>query len=154
MNSKAPLGIRAFRIIAREILAGKTIGRSLQNLAFSQVTLSGQGVDLGAKSHASSYYRFLKLAPGTRIVYTDLRPETPEVLAVDLEKPLPLADESQDFLILSNVLEHIYGFDACIRETARVLKKSGRLIGSAPFLYPIHNDPIDYFRYSKDTLRR
>ncbi len=44
--------------ILLELLRGKTISRILQNLEFSKILLTGNGIDLGAKSKKSSYYRF------------------------------------------------------------------------------------------------
>jgi len=142
------------KIIFMEILRGKSLGRVLQNIAFSHITVSGRGIDLGSKSNSSSYYRFLNVEKDTKIIFTDLYPKAKEVLELDLEKEFPIPDNSQDFLILSNVLEHLYDYEFCVRESYRVLKNSGRLIGSVPFLHQIHYDPDDYFRYTKSSLTK
>ncbi len=142
------------KILFKETLRGKTLGRSLQNIAFSEIHLSGKGLDLGAKSDSGSYYRFLRIDENTEITLADLQPETEDVLKVDLEDRIPVPDESQDFLILNNVLEHVYDYRTCISETFRVLKKSGKLIGTVPFLHQIHHDPDDHFRYTQSTLKR
>jgi hypothetical protein len=34
-----------------------------------------------------------------------------------------------------------------------VLRPGGTFLGSAPFVWPIHGDPHDYFRFSADGLR-
>ena len=144
-----------FRTIIVETLRGKSLGRTLQNIEFSKLVLSGNGIDLGAKSNKSSYYRFVKLAEGVQVTFTDLRPQSPEVMRINLEcEPIPVPDSSQDFLIMSSVLEHIYNFDGCVRETYRVLKAGGRLIGSIPLLVQVHPDPDDYFRFTASGINR
>lgn len=140
--------------IFKETLKGKSLERTLQNLALSSVTLSGCGIDLGCCSNKSSYYRFLKQEKGTSILFTDLYPASQGVLKVDLEKPFPVPAESQDFLLLNNVLEHLYHYQTCVEQCFRVLKKGGRLIGVVPFLHRIHPDPDDHFRYTDSTLKR
>ncbi len=142
------------KVLLKETLQGKTIGRTLINLEFSNITLSGRGIDLGAKSNNASYYRFVKIEEDTEIIYTDLNPKNDDVLEVNLEDKIPVPDDSQDFLILSNVLEHVYEYQNCISETYRVLKKTGRLIGAVPFLHQIHYDPDDFFRYTESSLKK
>lgn len=140
--------------VLREVFEGNSLLRSLQNTHFSDFVLSGNGIDLGSKSCASSYHRFLKLKEGTKIVFTDLYPQSPNILRVDLEKEMPISNDSQDFLILNNVLEHLFNYEKCLEETYRILKPSAKLIGSVPFLYRIHGDPDDYFRYTSSGLIR
>ena len=142
------------RGLLQELRQGKSLGRTLMNLALQNITVSGQGIDLGAKSGDASYYRFLKVAPGTRIIFTDLYPTDPSVLRVDLERTLPIAGDSQDFLLLLNVLEHLFDFSTCLRECHRILRPGGRLIGAVPFLVAVHRDPDDHWRYTDSTLNR
>jgi len=146
--------INKSKIIFREILKGKTLSRTLQNIAFSQIQLSGKGIDLGSKTNNSSYYKFLIIEDKTEIIFTDLYPKTKDILKLNLEKTFPIADNSQDFLLLTNVLEHLYDYETCLSESYRILKKSGRLIGTSPFLHKIHCDPDDFFRYSQSSLKR
>jgi SAM-dependent methyltransferase len=140
--------------ILKETLKGKSLCRTLENLALSSVTLSGSGIDLGCGAKKSSCYRFLKQKPGTKILLTDLYPASEGVLKLDLEKPFPLPDDSQDFLLLNNVLEHLYDYQTCVQQCFRVLKKDAVLSGVVPFLHCIHPDPDDHFRYTESTLKR
>ena len=39
-----------------------------------------------------------------------------------------------------------------VQEIHRVLNKTGCLVGYVPFLYPIHNQPVDYWRFSNQAL--
>ena len=64
---------------------------------------------------------------------------------------LPLADESVDTILCTEVMEHVSNPEKTIEEFARVLRPGGTLITTAPFFFPIH-DTYDFFRYSPDGL--
>ena len=51
-----------------------------------------------------------------------------------------------------NVLELLQFPKVAVREIHRVLNKTGYLVGYVPFLYPIHNQPVDYWRFSNQAL--
>lgn len=72
----------------------------------------------------------------------------------DLNKDLPLKSESFDLAFASNVFEHLYNPKLAISESARVLKKGGKLIASVPFLLMEHQAPFDYFRYTRFALEQ
>lgn len=141
-------------LLFQEVRRGKHLSRTLHNVEFSKRTVSGTGIDLGAKSRSASYYRFLNVGDDTMITFSDLFAEEEGILRVDLEKEIPVEEATQDFLILNNVLEHLYDYRTCLREAHRVLKVNGRLLGSVPFLMYVHPDPDDHFRYTASTLRR
>ncbi len=64
---------------------------------------------------------------------------------------LPLADNSVDTILCTEVLEHLPSPEKAIAEFARVLKLNGVVITTAPFFYPVH-DARDFFRYSPDGI--
>lgn len=66
---------------------------------------------------------------------------------------LPLMDASVDVVVCTEVLEHLFMPALCIDEIWRVLKPDGMFIGSAPFVFPVHGDPNDYYRYTEPGLR-
>ena len=74
--------------------------------------------------------------------------------ACDLTKPLPFPDAAFDTILLSDVLEHIPEPEALWAEAARVLAPGGRLLLNVPFLYGLHEQPHDYYRYTEFALRR
>lgn len=67
---------------------------------------------------------------------------------------LPIADDSVDCVVLLEVLEHLEAPRDALVEIARVLKPGGRLLLSMPFLYPIHDAPHDYQRFTRYGLAR
>jgi SAM-dependent methyltransferase len=76
----------------------------------------------------------------------------PDVLA-DAAR-LPIADQSIDTVLMLDVLEHLAQPALALSEIARVLRPDGKLLVSVPFLYPIHDAPHDYQRYTAFGLQR
>jgi len=66
---------------------------------------------------------------------------------------LPFEDEKFDNVLCTEVLEHLHSPHIAIAEMKRVLKKGGRLILSTRFVYPLHDIPQDYYRFTKYGLR-
>lgn len=66
---------------------------------------------------------------------------------------LPLVDASVQAVILKDVLEHVRGPQKALAEISRVLSPGGRLVLWMPFLYPIHDAPFDFQRYTEHGMR-
>jgi len=66
---------------------------------------------------------------------------------------LPFLDRSFDVVLLLDVLEHVRNDDLVVEEIERVLKPEGRLVLQVPFLYPVHDYPHDYRRYTGEGLK-
>lgn len=65
---------------------------------------------------------------------------------------LPLSDASVDHALLLDVLEHLPNPDRCLAELHRVIKPGGSLTVQVPFLYPIHDAPLDFHRWTRHGL--
>jgi len=65
---------------------------------------------------------------------------------------LPFEDDEFDVLLCTEVLEHLHSPHLAANEMRRVLKSGGKLVLSTRFIYPIHDSPHDYFRYTKYGL--
>jgi SAM-dependent methyltransferase len=61
-------------------------------------------------------------------------------------------ETSFDVIVLSEVLEHVHSPHLAIENIHRILKTDGRLILTVPFIFPIHERPRDYFRYTRYGL--
>lgn len=62
---------------------------------------------------------------------------------------IPFKNDTFDLLICTQVLEHAIDAEALIAECARVLKKDGRLFLTMPFIYPEHEVPYDFRRFTR-----
>lgn len=65
---------------------------------------------------------------------------------------LPIASNSVDTIVSFQVLEHVPDPDRMISETNRVLKENGYAILSTNLLWPLHEEPFDFFRFTKYGL--
>jgi len=77
----------------------------------------------------------------------------PGISVVTDAQHLGLASEAFDVVLCTEVLEHLPEPQAAIDEMFRVLKPGGTLILTTRFLFPIHDAPHDYFRFTKFGLR-
>ncbi len=65
---------------------------------------------------------------------------------------LPFRDSSVDHVFLMEVMEHLPDPDSCMQEIFRILRNRGTLVLSTPFLYPIHDAPLDFRRWTAHGL--
>jgi SAM-dependent methyltransferase len=66
---------------------------------------------------------------------------------------LPFPDASFDIVLCISVLEHLEDPKLGIQEMKRVLKPKGKIIVSTPFLFPVHDAPGDYWRFTLYGLK-
>lgn len=67
---------------------------------------------------------------------------------------LPFANGCFDGVVCLEVLEHVPDPALVVAEIGRVLRPDGRAWISMPFLYPLHDAPYDFQRYTEYGLRR
>lgn len=77
----------------------------------------------------------------------------PGILVVTDAQRLAFRDASFDVILCTEVLEHIPEPQRAIDEMFRVLAPGGKLVLTTRFLFPIHDAPHDYFRFTKYGLR-
>lgn len=66
---------------------------------------------------------------------------------------LPFKSGSFSSLLATEVLEHTHDPHQVINEFHRVLRKRGKLILTTRFIFPLHDTPHDYFRFTKYGLK-
>ena len=64
----------------------------------------------------------------------------------------PFSDGEFDSVVANQVLEHIFSPDIFLSEISRVMKKSGYMLITVPFIWDEHEQPFDYARYSSFGL--
>lgn len=63
-----------------------------------------------------------------------------------------VADNSVDTILCTVTLEHLEQPQTAIQEMYRILKPNGYLIVSAPLFWHLHEEPRDFYRYTKYGL--
>ncbi|MBS0547877.1 MAG: methyltransferase domain-containing protein [Proteobacteria bacterium] len=113
----------------------KEVGRTLPNRTGRVLSIS----------RSANVCEILELNP-SEIVEADY----PEHNMLSLKFP----DESFDYVISDQVLEHVEGPPhAAVEESRRVLKPGGVAIHTTCFINPIHEAPADYWRFSPFALK-
>lgn len=65
---------------------------------------------------------------------------------------LPAEDSEFDTALCTAVLEHLEEPEIALRECYRVLKSGGIAIYTVPFIWHLHEEPRDFYRFSKYGL--
>ena len=67
-------------------------------------------------------------------------------------KNIPFEDQHFDFILCTEVLEHVEDFPQIVREMHRVLKNGGQGVLTVPWSARFHYIPYDFFRYTPTAL--
>jgi SAM-dependent methyltransferase len=114
--------------------------------------LSGRVLDMGA---GSSPYKSIVLSNVNVTEYISVDWDNSHHnqddinIFADLTKKLPIADHYADCIVSFSVLEHLPEPDYFISECSRILKNGGNLEFIIPFMWQVHEEPFDYFRFTK-----
>lgn len=119
------------------------IKSEVQNIKFGTV------VDVGGGK--TPYRRFVKCNDYLILDIED-RPGREEVIICDLNKKIDLPDEKADLVIMTEVLEHLENPQQALSEIYRILKPEGKLLLTTPIVWPIHEAPNDFYRYTQYGL--
>lgn len=107
----------------------------------------GRTLDVGAGRLA---WRPLLKHYSAIYVSSDITREHPDVdVLFDATKPFPFGEEAFDSLFCHSVLEHTREPWQAFCEMWRVLAPGGVAIVSVPFVFYLHGQPHDYYRFSK-----
>jgi len=120
---------------------------------FAKKYLHGRLIDIGcgAKPHQRMLACQLEEHIGV-----DHRGTLHEKSSVDLwgtAYAIPVESDSFDSALCTAVLEHLEEPEQALRECHRVLKPGGYALYSVPFIWHLHEEPRDFYRFSKYGLR-
>ena len=130
---------RLFRSEARV-----SITRALQYEALAAAPISGDVLDVGGGQRAG--YR--KLVRCDRYDSVNINSRMEPTWVVGVGERFPVEEDRYDVVLSMNTLEHVFDARFLISEMFRALRAGGQLVCAAPFLFPIHGAPDDFFRPS------
>ncbi|MBI3074750.1 MAG: class I SAM-dependent methyltransferase [Parcubacteria group bacterium] len=119
----------------------------LQN-KLTKITEHSLVLDIGAGPG-----QFRELYKNCRYVGMDFYPFSGVQVISDITKRFPFQENIFDYVVLSNVLEHLNEPKNTLRECFRVLKPGGRVIILVPFIIKVHQAPYDFLRYTHFMLK-
>lgn len=109
---------------------------------------------------------FLDLGCGNKPYETLYKPVTSSQIGCDIIQSnkncvdvicpvtaLDFAANQFDSILCTQVLEHVFEHDKMMQEVNRVLKPGGTVILTVPFAWELHEEPYDFFRYTKHALK-
>jgi SAM-dependent methyltransferase len=70
----------------------------------------------------------------------------------DVCERIPVEDQTFDYILCNQTLEHLREPQRALNEMFRVLRRGGRIFCTAPLFYEEHEVPHDYFRYTRYGL--
>ncbi len=115
----------------------------------SKLSIDGKILDVGG-SKKSGYH---ELIGGTHEIITgNIDPSYGIDIAFDAQKAWPFGDVSFDAVLFVNLLEHLSDYETAVRESFRVLRSGGKVVGVVPFMFNVHGSPHDYFRFTASAL--
>ncbi len=83
---------------------------------------------------------------------TDIDPDRKPDFVDDITNT-KLKHESYDFIICAEVIEHVTDPHGAAENLFQILTPGGRCLVTTPFLFPTHDAPYDYFRFTEFGLR-
>ncbi len=132
------------------IFSNKSILRIFQIEIFKKLKINGDIIEFGASEKIDKNFCNKELK-NCKITYSNINSSNKEFLNIDLQKKLYL-NIKYDYIIIFNVLEHLFDPSLALKNLSSICKKKGKIIGSTPFLFRVHGAPKDYSRFTKDHL--
>lgn len=72
---------------------------------------------------------------------------SPDIIGDSLK--IPVETSTVDIVFSTQVIEHVSNPQAMVQECFRILKPGGFLIMTGPLYWPLHEEPFDFYRFSK-----
>ncbi len=108
----------------------------------------GSGISVNGKYVYSAKHLF---DSSNNFVCTDLNPAFGHKV---LDITTMGESEKYDVILCLNVLEHVFETEKALQNLYRALKRAGTIYIAVPVLFPLHDEPHDYWRFTEHSLRR
>lgn len=105
-------------------------------------------LDVGAKNHSQR-----NLLDNSQYITCDIDSSRNVDVICDIHN-LPFPDNKFDLILCIEVLEHVEKPLIAVNELYRVLNENGVVLLSTRFMFPLHPDPKDYYRFTPDSLEQ
>jgi hypothetical protein len=138
------------------IKISKILSRSKVNeflkMEFSKIKSNSCVGTVGSGGEVEEILRLWAKKDDFKVESLDIDPcRNPDILA-DISDP-NIPGDRYDVLVMVEVLEHVKDPHGAVSRIQYLLKSSGKLILTVPFIFPLHDRPNDFFRYTRYGLR-
>jgi SAM-dependent methyltransferase len=133
---------------------GKLVSRTgmypFLDAEFAQIPASARVLSIGAGGEINRRLADVQRKVGFTLTQVDIDPDRRPDVVADIctwrsEQPF-------DVILAAEVLEHLTEPQRALANMRAMLAPGGRLIVTVPFIFPIHDAPHDYFRYTRHGL--
>lgn len=114
--------------------------------------ISGVVYDLGCGERPFESYILQYADSYVGVDWGSSQHESKADITADLNESVPVDDQVADTVISISVLEHLHSPLAMLKEAHRILRPGGTLLLQVPFMWHIHEEPHDYYRYTRHGL--
>lgn len=80
------------------------------------------------------------------------RSNVPNMVTADVNEGIPLGNNFADIVLCTELLEHTRRPQFVLQEICRITKIGGKVIFTAPMVWPTHEAPNDFFRFTRFGL--
>jgi len=152
MSTAPTLQAKVGRLVARRLLGTRAwTDAAARELAASSAGLRVLEIGSGRQDLREDAYSLRSAFPDAgEFVQTDVNPEFGHMVLDITDMSL---DQEYDVILCMNVLEHIYEVRRAVDNLRKALRPGGRLLIATPFLYPYHDEPIDFWRFTEHSMR-
>jgi SAM-dependent methyltransferase len=109
--------------------------------------ITGKTLDIGSGEGG----RYKGLFPCSEYLTMDVKAGE-GINIVGRAESIPVPDHSIDSIVCTQVLEHLNKPFESVAEMYRIIKKGGHVLLTAPQINELHEEPNDFFRYTKFGL--
>lgn len=141
-----PYIVKLYKFLARSQM------RSFLKKEVAVLPISGRVLIVGAGGDCESVIRQAGKSNLLQFETIDIDPNRKPTIIGDVHT-FSFTKNFFDAIIVSEVIEHFKDPRIGVCNLYRSLKSGGRIIASVPFIFPTHDLPADYFRYTSSGLK-
>ena len=109
-------------------------------------------IEIGSGNDALSQSSKIYFKNPNTFIKTDIN-KGYDHMYLDITKELTI-NEKFDLVICNYVLEHIFEVKKAIFNLTQLLKENGQLLIAVPMIYPLHDEPADFWRFTEHSLKK
>lgn len=119
---------------------------------FNSIQPGSKVLSIGSGGEISRLLKYFSTKNNFEVSFLDFDSSRKPDIVADICVWEP-GDYRVDVVVICEVLEHLPSPGAAISNMKRILNKNGKVIGSVPFIFPIHEAPYDFYRYTEYGLK-